>query len=368
MPKSRLITARQSKTAIDWTGPLDKHNRREDRGAADQLARELASTIPQMLKSIKVKGDNLYEYVHQHGGLKGLLGQTDPDLKKAYYQFRGQLEQLLKDTDETSLNRFYNEYGRNPLDWGFVKTSRGPIMARKAKKAAFTDKGIDVPVGQMRNEFESDFSGDARSTETDHKDDKFNEKNLSKGARMAQARRKYADAFQDTLGEKIVPVVAEEDEAIPVSDEGAIEETPVVPEETVPAKPVLADLIKKAIEDIIVGMGGDLEELNYETILEKILENPSEFDIDENVDEEEFNEAWEEAAGESPVVEEEGKTSAETPQVGDPCKADPEEEGVFLEGTITKIENGVACSDLYPGFCGDIPTSKQEGVWVFDSF
>lgn len=202
--RSRMITSRR-KTAVDWTGPLDKYNHREDQKAADQIARELAQMIPQMLKKIPVKGFNLYEYVHQHGGLKGLIGQTDPELKKAYYQFRSQLEQLLKDTDDSQLNRFYNEYGKNPLDWNFVKTSGKLVTAKKARKvAAHTDKLIDVPVGTMRDKFESDFSGDERNTETDHKDDKFAEKNLPKGASA-----KKADAFKDTLGEKIIPVVAD---------------------------------------------------------------------------------------------------------------------------------------------------------------
>ncbi len=63
---------------------------------------------------------------------------------------------------------------------------------------------------------------------------------------------------------------------------------------------------------------------------------------------------------------------ATVPQIGDECKADPLEKGDFLFGKITKIEDGLAYSDLDvyidEEFCGDIPTHKQDGVWVFDSF
>ncbi len=63
-------------------------------------------------------------------------------------------------------------------------------------------------------------------------------------------------------------------------------------------------------------------------------------------------------------------------EVGDRCKADPEEEGVFLFGVITKIEDGCAWSDLLPptapyhkdGFAGDLPTRNHDGVWIFDAF
>jgi hypothetical protein len=61
-----------------------------------------------------------------------------------------------------------------------------------------------------------------------------------------------------------------------------------------------------------------------------------------------------------------------TPKVGDECKADPCEEGKFLYGKITRIEDGLAYSDLDCGdrqeFCGDLPTRKEDGVWVFDGF
>lgn len=60
------------------------------------------------------------------------------------------------------------------------------------------------------------------------------------------------------------------------------------------------------------------------------------------------------------------------PQVGDECKADPCEEGDFQYGVITKIEGGLAYSDLHvhngEQFCGDLPTKKVDGFWIFDSF
>jgi len=63
------------------------------------------------------------------------------------------------------------------------------------------------------------------------------------------------------------------------------------------------------------------------------------------------------------------------PQVGDACKADFEEEGKFEYGKITKIEDGLAYTDIdwgmgsrFEAFVGDTPTRKVDGVWVFDSF
>lgn len=62
------------------------------------------------------------------------------------------------------------------------------------------------------------------------------------------------------------------------------------------------------------------------------------------------------------------------PQVGDACMADPEVEGEFLYGHITRIDsNGMAYTDIEIStpdglFVGDVPTFKQDGVWVFDSF
>lgn len=61
-------------------------------------------------------------------------------------------------------------------------------------------------------------------------------------------------------------------------------------------------------------------------------------------------------------------------KVGDACKANPIEEGDFIYGKITEIDHeaGLAFSDLDWGerepFCGDIPTRKVDGFWVFDSF
>ena len=62
----------------------------------------------------------------------------------------------------------------------------------------------------------------------------------------------------------------------------------------------------------------------------------------------------------------------QVPQVGDKCCADPEFDGTFLYGVITMIVDGLAWSNLQRGFfgefCGDIPTHKRDGVWVFNSF
>ncbi len=57
-----------------------------------------------------------------------------------------------------------------------------------------------------------------------------------------------------------------------------------------------------------------------------------------------------------------------TPQIGDQCMADPEVEGNFLYGEITKLEKGLAWSNLCNEFCGDTPTKKLDSVWLFDNF
>ena len=70
----------------------------------------------------------------------------------------------------------------------------------------------------------------------------------------------------------------------------------------------------------------------------------------------------------------EGNEAGDTPEVGDRCCADTEGGGNNEYGLITKIEDGMAYSDLKVfgasdwEFCGDTPTRKEEGVWVFDSF
>ena len=72
------------------------------------------------------------------------------------------------------------------------------------------------------------------------------------------------------------------------------------------------------------------------------------------------------------VVAVELPADATLPEVGDPCCADTEEEGVMKYGTITQIgiggQAGLAWSNLHRDFCGDTPTRKIDGVWVFDSF
>jgi hypothetical protein len=61
-------------------------------------------------------------------------------------------------------------------------------------------------------------------------------------------------------------------------------------------------------------------------------------------------------------------------KVGDECKADHIGDGEYIFGKITKIdeETGLAWADFkwdfIDEFCGDIPTRKEDGVWVFDAF
>ena len=55
-------------------------------------------------------------------------------------------------------------------------------------------------------------------------------------------------------------------------------------------------------------------------------------------------------------------------QVGDSCCADPIGEGDMLYGVITRIEDGLAWSNLASNFCGDVPTESLDGVWVFTAF
>jgi hypothetical protein len=72
--------------------------------------------------------------------------------------------------------------------------------------------------------------------------------------------------------------------------------------------------------------------------------------------------------------DEEGSDAGDYPKVGDRCCADTEGEGENEYGVITKIEDGMAYSSLKVfgasnwEFCGDTPTRKEDGVWVFDSF
>lgn len=72
--------------------------------------------------------------------------------------------------------------------------------------------------------------------------------------------------------------------------------------------------------------------------------------------------------------DEEGSDAGDYPKVGDRCCADTEGEGENEYGVITKIEDGMAYPSLKVfgasnwEFCGDTPTRKEAGVWVFDSF
>jgi hypothetical protein len=177
--KSRICSRR--KQAVDWTGPLDKTHYREDASNADRLAREINAAVVKLMKNIKVKGSNLYEWAHQLGkGLQGVATTTDTEIKRGYYQLRSQLQGLLEDTDQTILNQFYSRYGHNPQDWRFIKISshtsqKGTAMfkSRMAKRHTASVVPVDVEIGGMRRHFESDLSGDERNAETDHKDDKF---------------------------------------------------------------------------------------------------------------------------------------------------------------------------------------------------
>ena len=123
---SQMVTKRATrrKKAIDWTGPLDKSHYRQDKHVSDQLVQELQQAIPQILRSIKAKGTDLFEWAHQLNGLKGLAQSPDPEIKKGYYAFRSKLDQLIQDTDKTAINTFNNEHGNNPLGWNFLKFSK----------------------------------------------------------------------------------------------------------------------------------------------------------------------------------------------------------------------------------------------------
>lgn len=61
------------------------------------------------------------------------------------------------------------------------------------------------------------------------------------------------------------------------------------------------------------------------------------------------------------------------PKVGDACCAAIHTDYEYFFGTITAIEGDLAWSNLgskflVEEFCGDLPTRKENGVWVFDSF
>jgi hypothetical protein len=77
---------------------------------------------------------------------------------------------------------------------------------------------------------------------------------------------------------------------------------------------------------------------------------------------------WSKLSSAPKVLAELGEVTSASPEVGDPCCADPE--GSMMYGTITSIDTdaGVAYANLIRDFCGDIPTKKLDGVWIFESF
>lgn len=61
------------------------------------------------------------------------------------------------------------------------------------------------------------------------------------------------------------------------------------------------------------------------------------------------------------------------PKVGDACCAAVYADGEYWFGTITQVENDLAWSNLgskflAEEFCGDLPTRKLDGAWLFESF
>lgn len=61
------------------------------------------------------------------------------------------------------------------------------------------------------------------------------------------------------------------------------------------------------------------------------------------------------------------------PKIGDACCAAVYADGEYWFGTITQVEDDLAWSNLGSKFlpeefCGDLPTRKLDGVWLFESF
>ena len=70
--------------------------------------------------------------------------------------------------------------------------------------------------------------------------------------------------------------------------------------------------------------------------------------------------------------EDDGEEAGHQPRVGDMCMAATMAEDEYEHGRITRIDGDQVYADLNVGggweFSGDMPTRKEEGVWVFDSF
>jgi hypothetical protein len=259
----KSVICSRRKQAVDWTGPLDKVNYREDNyrnrqqqgqlpsqryqkeALADKLANEIQAKTVQVLKNIKVKGSNLYEWAHQLGkGLQGLASSTDMEVKRAYFQYRSLLNGLLEETDKNAVQEFYTKYGQNPQDWNFIKISRK--TAAKEFFSAIQDIGydlssgslaqnvdtdedflnllspknsnkegkqmkfrsrmasrhtanlvpVDVEMGGMRRRFQSELPADNRNAETDHVDDKF-QKNYPTKQPVYETKREVQDKLEE---------------------------------------------------------------------------------------------------------------------------------------------------------------------------
>ena len=114
----------------------NKWNSREDHRRVEGVTRQIGQVIMQLLHRIKAKGASLYEWAYQHGGLRGLAGQADTEIKRAYFQFRKELDGFLKGLPTTDVNMFYQQYGQNPTDWSFIKMSSNKRASNLFQKRA----------------------------------------------------------------------------------------------------------------------------------------------------------------------------------------------------------------------------------------
>lgn len=149
--------------------PDQKTNHREDARRVSGVQQQLQQFIVNALKQTRAKGTTLYEWAYQYGGLGALARQDDPEIKRAYFQFRRALQSYMAGLDVTSVNQFKQQYGENPLDWNFIKLSsrRSKLCSKRAAVMEIPDL---VALADMREHFSTELSSDLRDAERDHED------------------------------------------------------------------------------------------------------------------------------------------------------------------------------------------------------
>jgi hypothetical protein len=110
------------KSAIDWAGPVDKYNQRQDRDTVKKVWNGIVSKVEQLKQTIKVRGRSLDQYLNGHP-VRSLFFSNDLDARKAGYDLRRIiLDYVQSEFDQTTLNKFKQTNGTNVTDW-LTKTS-----------------------------------------------------------------------------------------------------------------------------------------------------------------------------------------------------------------------------------------------------